>query len=158
MFLSWRNEAHTLRFNAVKSLTGEQIREQLEKLPHILDPLSETATYRWFCEAEGVVVGSVSLSNVNLAMGLAEIGYMFGEKYYGRGYGTEFTRLWVAKIFAETPLRKLTALVAEENIPSNRLLQKIGFTREGLLREHFIIQGRAVSEVAWGLLRAEWKS
>jgi len=47
--------------------------------------------------------------------------------------------------------------VHEENRASRRVLEKSGFVQEGLLREHYLINGQPVNEVLYGLLRQEWK-
>jgi RimJ/RimL family protein N-acetyltransferase len=54
-----------------------------------------------------------------------------------------------------TPLRKLIAYVHEGNTPSRRVLEKTGFQAEGLLREHYLIDGMPVNEVIYGLLRKD---
>jgi ribosomal-protein-alanine N-acetyltransferase len=50
------------------------------------------------------------------------------------------------------------AYVATDNTASWRLLERLGFCREGLLREHYVIQDRRVDEFVYGLLRPEWQS
>jgi len=63
----------------------------------------------------------------------------------------------VDKVFAETTLRKLIAMVHDQNQASCRVLEKLGFQEEGLLREHYVISGEARDEVLYGLLRREWR-
>jgi ribosomal-protein-alanine N-acetyltransferase len=46
--------------------------------------------------------------------------------------------------------------VHEENQASRRVLEKLGFQEEGLLREHYIINGTPVNEVLYALLKHEW--
>jgi RimJ/RimL family protein N-acetyltransferase len=89
-------------------------------------------------------------------MGYAEIGYGISEAYHARGIGTAAVAMLVHKVFAETQMRKLIAFVRDENLPSCRLLEKLGFQREGLLREHYIINGHPENEVLFGLLKREW--
>ena len=55
-----------------------------------------------------------------------------------------------------TDLRKLLAMVHVDNIASCRLLERLGFQREGLLREHYLIEGEPVDEVLYGLLRPDF--
>lgn len=147
---AWRNQRHTLLHNPIQDTTLEKVREALSGASQTLDL---EGAHRWFIKAGDVVVGTVSLSNINSTMGLAEIGYMIGEEHYGHGYAREGTRLWIEKIFRETALRKLLAYVAEDNLPSHRVVERLGFVREGLLREHYLIRGQPVNEVLWGLLR-----
>jgi ribosomal-protein-alanine N-acetyltransferase len=102
---------------------------------------------------ENQVIGTVSLSNVNLMMGLGEIGYMIAQDFQGRGIATKAIRLWTTMLLEKTNLRKLTASVAEQNHASIRVLEKNGYKSEGLLVDHFLINGKPVSQHVFGLLR-----
>jgi len=113
--------------------------------------------FRWTVLWNGEPVGSVSLKDISTMMLTGEIGYGIDERFHGKGIATEAVRLLVAKVFQETPLRKITALIHDQNTSSCRLVEKLGFIREGLLREQFLIQGEPVNELFYGLLRSEWK-
>jgi ribosomal-protein-alanine N-acetyltransferase len=65
--------------------------------------------------------------------------------------------LLVEKCFCESPLRKLLAYVHDKNAASCRVLEKAGFAREGMLREHYLINGVPENEILFGLLRHEWE-
>ncbi|MDP2310895.1 MAG: GNAT family protein [Pseudomonadota bacterium] len=152
-YFRWRGQAPTVNHNPLQSLTFDQVRAVLESERSELDG---AGNYRWFVHLGGHVVGSVSLKNVNTQMGYAELGYGFCETSHGRGVGTAAVRLVVARVFAETSLRKLVAYVHDQNVASCRLLDRLGFVREGLLREHYLILGAPADEVVFGLLRREW--
>ena len=149
----WRNEPITLKFNPVKPRTLEELQETLRKAPNSLSPLDKTVAHRWFINFNGEIVGTVSLSEINSMMGTAEIGYMVGEAHHGRGIATTALKLWTSMIFELTDLRKLTASVAEKNVASIRVLEKSGYKKEGLLREHYLVQNKPTNEVIFGLLR-----
>lgn len=152
----WRTQQSSQKHNPLKEMTIEDVRKQYSSEGHDLKDLFSHSSFRWIAVVENVPVGQVNLKNVNSMMMYAEIGYGVGEKFQGRGYGTEIVKQWVAKIFKETNLRKLIAYVHDKNLPSNRLLSKIGFLKEGLLREHYIINGKPENEVLYGLLRNEF--
>jgi [ribosomal protein S5]-alanine N-acetyltransferase len=145
-----------LKFNPVKTRTLEELEEGLLKAPVSLNPLDKTVAHRWFISLDGDIVGTVSLSEINIMMGTAEIGYMIGEVYFGRGIATAALKLWTSMIFELTDIRKLTASVAEQNIASIRVLEKVRYKKEGLLREHYLVQNKPTNEVVFGLLRGEW--
>jgi len=119
--------------------------------------LKRYESYRWFIKVGENVVGSVAIKNINLMMGYAEIAYGIAEAYQGRGIATSAVAAMIDKAFVESNLRKLIAYVHDKNLASCRVLDKLGFTREGLLREHYIINGRAENEVLFGLLKQDWK-
>lgn len=151
----WRNEPTTLKFNPVKPRTLAEVREILGKIPITLRPLEESIAHTWFIRVEGQIVGTVSLSTINPMMGTAEIGYMIGEDHHGRGIATAAVKIWTSMIFEHTDIRRLTASVAEQNLASIRVLEKAGYKREGLLREHYLVQNQPVNEIVFGLLRWE---
>jgi [ribosomal protein S5]-alanine N-acetyltransferase len=153
----WRNEPITQKYNPVKDRNLGELRDGLEKALTSLSPFDYSATYRWFIECESRIVGTVSLSEINDMMKTAEVGYMVGKIDYGKGIASAALRVWTAMIFEKSDLRKLTASVAEENHASLRVLEKVGYQREGLLRDHYLIQGEPVSQLVFGLLRDEFQ-
>ncbi len=156
LFYQWRNESNTVKYNPVTNLSLEEVRSNLVKAPTSLDDLAEGVTYRWFIQHKEKIVGTVSLSEVNLMMGYGEIGYIVGQAHQGNGFATNAVNLWTAMLFQNTDLRKLTASVAETNVGSLRVLEKAGYKKEGFLRDHFLIQGRPASQIVFGILRSEW--
>ncbi len=156
-FIEWRGQAASVRHNPLKPMNKAEIGEMLESEAADISDLTEHQNYRWFVECDGVVVGSVSLKNISHMMNYAEIGYGIGETYHRRGIATAAVQLLIHMAFSQSSLRKLLAYVHEKNIASCRVLQKLGFTQEGLLREHYIINGVAENELLFGLLEHEWK-
>lgn len=151
--MAWRQEPQGRRDNPYDDVSLEVLRERLVR-PDLHD--AARVQQRWMVEVGEEVVGSVSIHSLNLRMRHAEVGYVIGDAWKGRGYATAALRLLVPLAW-EAGLRRLMALVAAENLASQRVLQKVGFTREGLLRRHFLIEGREVDEVVFGLLREEWE-
>ena len=66
---------------------------------------------------------------------MASVAIRLAKSLHGRGYGTEALSAMVRFCFAHTELRRLWAQVDVRNIPSQRMLEKAGFTREGLVRQ-----------------------
>ena len=154
---AWRAEADSQRFNPLFPLTVEELERRLRV--HAASDLADRrrTEYRWMVEAGGELVGTVSAMNASWSMGYVEIGYMLAESHRRRGLGTRAVALLVEKLFRETNLHRVYATVSVENAASIRLLERLGFTREGVMREHYLIQGRRVDEVIYGLLRHEWE-
>lgn len=151
----WREEPVGLRHNPMVPSCIDDLAARLELSGSDLSDRTR-AEYRWMVELDGELVGTVSLKAPVWHMGHAEISYMVGERHHGRGIGTRAVALLVDLVFEGTDLHRLFALVAAENHPSRRLLARLGFVEEGVLREHFRIGERLVDEVVYGLLRREW--
>jgi ribosomal-protein-alanine N-acetyltransferase len=157
-FIAWRNEPLTVRHNPLQPMTATEISKMLESAGSELSDLKKYEAYRWFVALDAEIVGSVSLKNISHTMGYAEIGYGITQAHHRRGIATAAVGLLVDKVFAETRLRKLMAFVHDKNRPSCRVLEKLGFQKEGLLREHYIVNGKAENEILYGLLKTDWEA
>ena len=73
----------------------------------------------------------------------AEIGYALGSEHWNKGIATHVVKLVAETIFRERPeLERLEAVVDVENVASQRVLEKAGFEREGVLEKKFIQKAR----------------
>jgi ribosomal-protein-alanine N-acetyltransferase len=95
-------------------------------------------------------IGVVAGRDVNRHTG--EIGYWLGESYWGRGIATAAVRGFVPYAASAFGLRRLHAKIFANNPASCRVLEKCGFVREGVLREHALKDGRYLDEIVYGLL------
>ncbi len=102
------------------------------------------------------VIGTCTLSSVDPSNGRAELGYILGRSHWGHGLMGEALALLTAFAFETLGLRRLEADVDPANHPSIRSLERLGFQREGLLRERWFVSGQAQDSLFYGLLRREW--
>ncbi|GMN46728.1 hypothetical protein TIFTF001_015899 [Ficus carica] len=78
----------------------------------------------------------------------AEIGYALGSGYWNKGIATHVVKMVANAIFLEWPhLERLEALVDVENLASQRVLEKVGFEREGVLKKNFILKARKARDM-----------
>jgi len=103
------------------------------------------------------VIGHTTLFQWNREQRRAEVGYSIRRDLWGRGLGTEAAGALVAFAFERLDLRRLEADVDPRNEGSRRVLEKLGFVREGLCRERWELQGELQDGVLFGLLRREWR-
>jgi ribosomal-protein-alanine N-acetyltransferase len=88
----------------------------------------------------------------------AEIGYRLeADEYKNRGFMSEALKAILHYGFTVMKLHRAEALAADYNIPSVRLLEKNNFTREGALREHYLVNGVFEESVIYSLLISEYK-
>lgn len=102
------------------------------------------------------VIGTTTLFNLNLDNGRAEIGYAMGRSHWGKGYMNEALSALVSHAFEVMQLRRLEADVDPRNAASIRTLERLGFQREGFLRERWHVEGEIQDALFYGLLRREW--
>ena len=102
------------------------------------------------------LIGTTTLFNLNLDNGRAELGYAMGHAYWGKGYMNEALRALLSHAFEVMELRRLEADVDPRNAASIRTLERLGFQREGFLRERWHVNGEIQDALFYGLLRHEW--
>ncbi|MEX0853051.1 MAG: GNAT family protein [Bauldia sp.] len=81
------------------------------------------------------------------------LGYWMGERYAGKGFMTAAVRAAVVFAFDTLHLNRVEAACLPTNAASIRLLEKIGFAREGYARKYLCIDGRWQDHVLCGLVR-----
>ena len=105
---------------------------------------------------EGHVVGGIGL-RIKRRHDAAELGYALGKPQWGRGLTPEAARAVVGWGFERYGLNKVCSYAALKNRRSWRVMEKLGMTREALLRSHAKLWGEYVDEVYYGVLRKEWE-
>lgn len=150
-----RNSSYVLDCNPMAPITPEQAERQLEK-----DQASGRAFYLEE-RATGLLAGVVWLSPDSLRYQVESLSleYFVGEAFAGRGLMTEALGAVVPYAFQTLGAPVLSARVFRENKASQRVLEKLGFTREGLLRRAVRCPGGQVhDDVPFSLLRQEWEA
>jgi ribosomal-protein-alanine N-acetyltransferase len=88
----------------------------------------------------------------------ASIGYILNRGYWGHGYATEAAKALVDHLFDELGVHRVYASCDPENHASIRVLEKVGMSLEGRLRENMIIHGEYRDSLVFGILVNEWKT
>lgn len=107
--------------------------------------------------ADGGRVGVVDLIDIDRQFGNAEVGYFFAPETWGNGYATATVEQVVEYAFEELRLHRVNATVFASNEASGRVLEKVGFEREGVHREAAFLHGEYVDAHRYGLLEYEWR-
>lgn len=102
------------------------------------------------------VVGTCLLFRYEQASARAEIGYVLGREHWRRGLMREALAALITHAFTAWSLRRLEAEVDPLNTASVRLLETLGFEREGLLRQRWQDKGVIHDNYVYGLLRDDW--
>lgn len=89
--------------------------------------------------------------------GDVRIGYALVPSERGKGYGTEALQIMVDYLFLTRNINRIQAATDARNKVSQRILEKVGFKKEGTIRKASFARGRWVDEHLYGILREEWK-
>jgi RimJ/RimL family protein N-acetyltransferase len=109
----------------------------------------------WVC-ADEQRVGKIILFDMNETHGTSEIAYWLVPDVWGNGYASEAVSLFIEYAFAERRLHKVSAHVLVENEPSQAVLERVGFEREGHLRDARYVEGEHRDVFRYGLLATDW--
>jgi [ribosomal protein S5]-alanine N-acetyltransferase len=104
------------------------------------------------------LIGSVTLFNLDFTHRRSEIGYALGRDSWGQGYMNEALMALLKHAFEVLDLHRIEADVDPRNFASIRTLEKLGFQREGYLRERWQVNGEIQDAFFYGLLRQEWNA
>jgi RimJ/RimL family protein N-acetyltransferase len=101
-------------------------------------------------------VGSCTLFQWSAKHRRAEIGYALDRSLWGQGIMTEALTALFDFAFGPLALHRLEADVDPRNARSLAILERLGFAREGLLRERFHVGGEIQDSLLLGLLARDW--
>ncbi len=103
------------------------------------------------------IIGHCSLFNLSSECRRAEIGYALAASAWRQGYMNEALDALVRYGFAQLDLNRIEADVDPRNTASAAVLERLGFVREGLLRERWVVSGEVSDSALYGLLRKDWR-
>lgn len=102
------------------------------------------------------IIGGIGLENIDWTHRRGEIGYWLAKPFWGRGIMVEAIELMLAFCFRNLGLHRVHAQVFPPNAASIRVLEKTGFTCEGLIREGSMHRGEYVDAYLYAILEDEW--
>ena len=133
-------------------------------------PLEIEKTEQWFdnntgrtdrydavIECDGVSCGTIGLLHIDRKNSKAEYYVAMGEvSLKGRGVSTEASKLILHYAFKELELNRVYLFTETDNMAAQRLFEKVGFVKEGCIREDIISHGRFVDRFVYGICRDEY--
>jgi ribosomal-protein-alanine N-acetyltransferase len=151
----WRSEPSVRRYQPLNELPTAQLRADVasQRMADLYRGRGEK--FQWIVQVDGEPAGWITLVVSNWEHGLAEVGYALSSPYQSRGLMSEAVQILLDDIFTNTLIDRVEARCAIENIGSQRVLEKNGFQREGLLRGYFRLRGRRIDNYLYSLLRED---
>ena len=106
--------------------------------------------------SDGAFIGWCGLTRWNPDHRSASLGYCLSDAAWGHGYATEAARALLQWAFDTLDLNRVQAETDTRNAASARVLEKLGFVREGTLREDCVVNGEVSDSWVYGLIRRQW--
>lgn len=107
--------------------------------------------------SDGEFIGWCSVTGWNRDFRSASMGYCLDDAAWGHGYATEAARALLQWVFDTWGVNRVQAATDTRNAASARVLEKLGFVREGTLREDCVVNGEVSDSWVYGLIRREWR-
>ncbi len=102
------------------------------------------------------LIGTCCLGSFDTGAKRAEVGYALSKAQWGKGFATEAVKGIVAYGFNNIKLNRIEATITPDNIASIRVLEKLKFQKEGIVRQRDLIKGKLEDGVIMGLLESEF--
>lgn len=153
-FVTWFNDPEIARF----LLRANPLTQAAEEawLSQVLK--SEDAILGIVLKEGDRLIGSTGLHQFDWRCRHAAFGISIGDRsLWGQGHGTEATTLILRHAFQTLNLNRVWLHVYEYNPRGQRVYEKLGFRREGTLRQHTFRDGRYWDVLTMGILREEWE-
>ena len=153
---AWYNEPERVApFDRFALESFDEFVGSVNAAPH--DPASLAPRFAVVPQGSGTVAGVVGHYRPHPVLEYVEVWYLIGEPAArGQGWGREAVRLLVAHLFATETVDRVGANCDVENVASVRLLERLGFRREGTLRSALFHHGRWHDVHLYGITRGEW--
>lgn len=134
LFVFWTDPVVTRYMNIDSFSTLDEV-TQIITLSNQLAEINQAIRYTIFIRNTNTIIGSCGFNYMDFENGRAEIGYDLGQDYWGEGYGSEAVLTLIDYWFRILDMNRVEAKVDPENSQSIKLLEKLGFQFEGLLRQ-----------------------
>jgi RimJ/RimL family protein N-acetyltransferase len=106
---------------------------------------------------DGTKIGFIQHFQQNPAGKMLEVGYGLVPSERRKGYCSEAALLMVDYLFLSKDIVRLQAYTDVRNVGSQKVLEKVGFKKEGIVRKNGFVRGEWKDECLYSFLREEWK-
>ncbi len=152
----WRSEPSIRRFQPLGAVTLNQLGAELAS-QRITDlHRGRGDKFQWIISCDNQPAGWITLVVTNWEHGLAETGYALSAPFQRRGLMPQALQQLLAEVFLNTTLERIEARCAVENLGSQKVLESLGFRKEGLLRGYFVLDHRRTDNYLYAILRSDW--
>ena len=156
-FYAVYSNVEVMRYWSTPPLANKEAARKL--IEEIQDGFSRQQMLKWgiALRTDNTLIGSVTLFHPDFTHRRSEIGYALGRPYWGQGYMQETLTAVIDYAFTVLDFHRIEADVDPRNTASVKALERLGFQREGYLRERWQVNGEIQDALWYGLLRPEWK-
>lgn len=150
-FMEWFGDDNVSKF-----CSWDTFKSKEDAISYVVNVAIPHPWFRAIC-LNGRPIGSISITPCRGRDSCrGEVGYELSSKYWGKGIATKAVKMVASTIFFEWPhLERLEAKVDVDNLGSQRVLEKAGFVKEGVLRKYYLVKGKPKDTVMYSLLSTD---
>lgn len=153
-------DTEVVRYFGMRAITSLNAAKQM--IGYFEKSRKKIGIHRWaiVLKSENAVMGSVFYTNIEKPYFRAEIGFLLNRGYWGKGIMKEAVERIISFGFEQMNLNRIQALVSVDNRRSISLIKRLGFTKEGILREYSFnyVENRFEDMYVFALLARENRS
>lgn len=116
---------------------------------------TEKTMFEFGVFSAGYIIGACGINHINLNDRVANLGYWIRSSCTGQGAATEAVKQLISWGFANTDLNRIEIVAAVENVPSQRVAEKVGAAREGILRMRTMTGNGPSDAVMYSVVRPQ---
>lgn len=151
----WKNDPEIAALSA-GTFRPESIAQSRARVTRWMTPSDDIVHLAIHVAGSGELIGFLHIAEIEPEHRRCKLGIVIGEKdRWGQGFGTSATALAARYCFDELGLERIGAETYATNPRSSKMLERVGFVREGVLRRAVRIGDQRVDEYQWGLLRED---
>jgi len=127
-------DREVMRYIGAEDSHSASVEDSEQRLQRLIDHQERHGFSLWAItdRESGTIMGDAGLILFAHKGPEIELGYRLAKPYWGKGYASEAAAAWVSHGFAELGLERIVAVTHPENAASQRVLEKVGFTFEGM--------------------------
>jgi len=152
----WRGEPSVGEYQPLGTVTIERLRAELALQDHRDLYRSRGEKFQWIILHGPRPAGWITLVATNWEHGLAEIGYALSTPFQRRGITPPALLQLLADVFTRTTIERIEARCAVGNVGSRKVLEGLGFRKEGLLKGYFVLDGERVDNYLYAMMRDDF--
>ncbi|MDX1459973.1 MAG: GNAT family protein [Xanthomonadales bacterium] len=149
------SDPECMRYWSQQPAASEQ--ESLERVEADIEMLNAGRGLLWSMLLDGRAIGKCVLFHFDEQNRRAEVGYLLSREYWGQGLASEAMGEMIRHAFEALGLHRLEADTDPLNRASIRLLERLGFEREGTFRDRWRVYGEWQDSAMFGLLKPDWE-
>lgn len=152
--VSYRSDPEVARYQSFSPETVEEARRFIAENTAFFN--QEDCWFQMGIYLDEELIGDIGIHFIGPENSQCEIGYTLSRSAQGKGYAAEAVSAVLCFLFAQLGKHRVTAGLDPRNVSSIKLLERLGFRREGHFIKSYLNKGIWEDDMLYGLLAEEW--